>query len=95
MASNITFMDDADTLLDLFTGINSNLPSFSLIILGALSIVIFMIFQNYPVKQILLFEGFLLTIVGILMVTMGWLAMPYIWIPIILLAFAIFFNLKG
>jgi 4-hydroxybenzoate polyprenyltransferase len=95
MSSNITFMDSSNTLLDIFAGVNAQIPSFSLIILGALSIIIFMMFQNYEIKKILLFEGFILTIVGLLMVTMGWLAMMYIMIPVILLIFAIFFNLKG
>jgi hypothetical protein len=95
MASNTTFMDSANTILDIFNGVSSNLgDALGLLLMGILAIIIFMVFQNNDIKHLLLFEGFMLSVVGLLMVIMGWLSMTYLMIPVLLLAGAIFFNVK-
>lgn len=95
MASNITFLDTADTFTDLFVGINTNLgQTFGLLIMFVIFIIIFIMFQNYEMKQILLFEGFILSIIGMLFVFLGWISITYLAIPIILLGVGIFFNVK-
>lgn len=90
---NITYMETGNSLIDIFTGVNQNLNgSLGLIILSSLAIIIFITFQGYLLKQILLIDAFVCSIVAVLLVSVGWLGMIYAIIPFVMLAFMIFYN---
>ncbi len=56
---NITYMDTANSLLDVIEGVNVSLNhGLGLIILGVLALLIFIVFQGYLIKQILLIDAF-------------------------------------
>ena len=93
MASNITFFDTANTFLDVTAGVNANLNnSLGILLMFALFVIVFIMFQRYEFRQIMLFEGYIMFMIGLLMVTIGWLSVSYFIIPVLLLAFAIYIN---
>ena len=90
---NVTYMETANSLIDIITGVNQTLNNgLGLIILGILALLIFIMFQGYDIKKILLIDSFICSIVSILLVSIGWLVMLYAMIPFVMLAFSIFFN---
>ena len=90
---NITYMETANSLLDIIEGVNVSLNhGLGLIILGVLALLIFIVFQGYLIKQILLIDAFVCSLVSVLLVSLGWLTMVYAIIPFVFLAFMVFYN---
>jgi len=92
MAQNITFFDTANNIVDLFTGINQNSSAFPLMILGLVFILLYVALQRYPVKQILVYNGLITTILASLFIIIGWIDFIYIMLPVLILFGSIIWN---
>ena len=91
---NVTFMDTSNTILDIVQGVNANMNNtLGLIFMVIIFFVMFIAFQQYPIKQILLYQGFLLSLIGSLLWFGGFLAFSYLMIPLVLFFMMIFVNI--
>ena len=91
---NTTFMDTSNTILDIVIGVNSNMNNtLGIVFLTIIFFVMFIVFQQYPIKQILLYQGFLLSLIGSLLWFGGFLAFSYLMIPLVLFFMMIFVNI--
>lgn len=82
---NVTFFDTANNIVDIFTGINQNSEMFPLFILAAVFILLFIALQRYPVKQILVYDSLVTTILTALFVVLGWVDFVYVMLPVVIL----------
>lgn len=93
MTANTTFYDTANNLLDIFTGINTNVPSFPYFILGALAIVIYLTNINEDIKRLMVVEGFYLSIFTGLFIALGWLPISILYLTIFIFCAGVFTTL--
>lgn len=95
MALNSTFLDTSNTIVDLITGVNQNLNnSLGIIILVIIGFALFITFQQYPIKQIMLYQGFILSILGAFLWFSGFLAFEFLLVPLMLFFIMLYFNVS-
>lgn len=92
MVYNTSFLDTSNGVTDIFTGINQNVPSFPLWILGASAIIIFIVFHTEDIRKLLILEGFSISLIAGLFVAMAWIPFLYIMPPILVLFAGVFLT---
>ena len=90
MAYNTTGVDEANTMLDFMTEINNLCDGMYVgLILLAVFFIIFIVFKNYDTKAVLAADGFICSIIAILMWSLGWIGWGIVIIPIVVTAGAV------
>lgn len=86
MSYNITWSESANTLADIFVGVNQNSQGlFAIMLLVALYVIVLFAFQGNETRKVMLVDGFFVAIIGILMWAAGVFPMVYLSVPILLL----------
>jgi|SRR6056297_1822475 len=99
MTYNTTFMDQSVSILDLAQGIGNNLP-YEFLFGNIILILFFMLFLSFaykfPMMETLIINGFLTTVLSILLWTAGLIATSTIIYPAVLtFIILIFFFING
>lgn len=82
MAYNMTFLDGNVSISDMFTGINTGLEGvFGLGIMALTFFVVFVSLKNYDSVPALITSGFITTVVGGVLWTMGIMEWGYLFLP--------------
>lgn len=87
---NTTFFNTTNNILDIYTGINSNISGFPYLILGALAIILFLGNLNESAKKIMIIEGYIMAVVSAIFIGLQWLDISVIYIPLFCLSVGIF-----
>lgn len=90
MAYNITGIDNANNWLDFITEINNLCDGmYGGLILLSIFFIVFIVFKNYDTKAVLAADGFICSMIAILMWALGWIGWGIVIIPIVVTAGAV------
>ena len=92
MVYNDTNITAANNLLEMFEAVNQLTDGIMIAVLMlVLAITIFVVFNNYPKKVVLLVDSFLMSLIGILFFTLGWIGWTILFAPIFVLFLSVLF----
>lgn len=96
MVYNTTWMDTGNTFFDLTNNINSATGGvLGILLLFSLFVLIIFVFNRYDIKRVLILDGFITLVIGVLLWSLDWFPLSYLSVPITLFIISLVYFIWG